>query len=366
MDADGKLTRGFSEAAEVGEAAKGIFDALPEDPFGEGEGVEDISPRAREEDSPAAESEESSEDDFDADAAKSLKGEDDEEEEEEAEEEVEAEEDEDEPEDEDDDEDEAEDEEAPANVEDPLVTVKVDGETREIPLSEALAGYSRTASWTRKSQALSEERKQFEAERQQVQQERAALTAQLKEAEVILQSQLPPEPDPSDPQAWIRYQQEKQRLENVKQERANLERKMHEEWQAKLNAHVAEENQKLAEYIPEWRDEDRALEEKKSLANYAVSALGFPAEEVAEIKDHRVVLLLKKAYEYDKLSEKGADVKKKVKSGSTLKPGKRSSSKSKASKSKKREAKSQRDRLRKTGDVHDAARFFHDTLLDDE
>lgn len=41
-------------------------------------------------------------------------------------------------------------------------TVKVDGETVEVTLKEALAGYQRQADYTRKMQALAEERKQFE------------------------------------------------------------------------------------------------------------------------------------------------------------------------------------------------------------
>ena len=43
-----------------------------------------------------------------------------------------------------------------------VYTVKVDGETVEVTLKEALAGYQRQADYTRKMQALAEERKQFE------------------------------------------------------------------------------------------------------------------------------------------------------------------------------------------------------------
>lgn len=43
-----------------------------------------------------------------------------------------------------------------------LVTVKVDGQDVEVPLSEALKGYSREADYTRKTQALAEERKGIE------------------------------------------------------------------------------------------------------------------------------------------------------------------------------------------------------------
>ena len=42
------------------------------------------------------------------------------------------------------------------------VTVKVDGEEVRVPLSEAVAGYSRQADYTRKTQELSEQRKQVQ------------------------------------------------------------------------------------------------------------------------------------------------------------------------------------------------------------
>ena len=42
------------------------------------------------------------------------------------------------------------------------VRVKVDGEDEEVPLAEALTGYSRTADYTRKTQELAEQRQQAE------------------------------------------------------------------------------------------------------------------------------------------------------------------------------------------------------------
>lgn len=51
----------------------------------------------------------------------------------------------------------------PDQYRDHLVKVKVDGEEIEVPLSEALNGYSRTADYTRKTQQLAEIRKQAEA-----------------------------------------------------------------------------------------------------------------------------------------------------------------------------------------------------------
>lgn len=51
---------------------------------------------------------------------------------------------------------------------DPLVPVMVDGVEQMVPFSEALQGYSRTADYTRKTQAIAEERRQLEAERSQL------------------------------------------------------------------------------------------------------------------------------------------------------------------------------------------------------
>jgi hypothetical protein len=45
---------------------------------------------------------------------------------------------------------------------DRLVTVRVDGQEVVVPLSEALAGYQRQADYTRKTQEVSEQKKQIQ------------------------------------------------------------------------------------------------------------------------------------------------------------------------------------------------------------
>lgn len=53
-----------------------------------------------------------------------------------------------------------------------LITVRVDGEDVTVPLSEAVQGYSRTQDYTRKTQALSDERTNLEAGLEEVRQYR--------------------------------------------------------------------------------------------------------------------------------------------------------------------------------------------------
>lgn len=53
----------------------------------------------------------------------------------------------------------------PGELADKVAVVQVDGESVEVPFSELLAGYSRTADYTKKSQALAEERKSMKSDR---------------------------------------------------------------------------------------------------------------------------------------------------------------------------------------------------------
>jgi hypothetical protein len=333
---------------DIHEAAAGIFDALPGDPFGEGQ---DEDPAGTEEETPPA-VEEATED-FDDEASEALT--DDEsagDEEEDAEEEPE-----DESEDDEDEEDGSED------AEEPTVTVRVDGEDLEIPLSEALAGYSRTASWTKKSQALAAERKAFKAEQEAIQRERMEYGQKLQEVAEQIQANLPEKPSPNDPQAWIRYKEEMERLEIVQKERMDLHQRMVSDAEAQKQERIAQENEKLVELIPEWRDNDVALTEKRSLAKYAVEVLGFEEEDINNIVDHRTVMVLKKAAAWDALSEAKQKAKTKAKGAPVLQPGK--SSKKASGRKTSRKAKSRRANLRESGRVQDAAAVIFDSLLDD-
>lgn len=342
-------------------AAEGIFDLIDDDGLAavgidggdEGIGIPSAE-RARRKPAEAEGTDDESDeaDDFDSEAADALQG--DEPEGEDAEEE---------PEEEAEEESEDEADEAPAEDEDPLVTVKVDGEERQVPLSEALRGYSSTASFTRKTQALAEERKAFESQRAEVQQERQRLDAYLAQAEELMKANMPEEPSPNNPQAWIRYQQEMQRLQRVQQERAALHEKMMEEQAQKDAEFIAQENEKLTELVPEWKDETVARAAKADLAKYAIGVLGFDEEDVRTIKDHRIVMLLRKAYAYDQIENKAQGVKQKVKNTKTLKPGKPSRRPAGATKSAKK-MRSKAKTLRETGRVQDAAALFED-MLDD-
>jgi hypothetical protein len=337
-------------------AAAGIFAALPDDPF-DGEG-EDEAPAGTEQDqdAPAVADED---DDLDAEAAEALTDDDDES----AEEDEEADEEEDEEESEDEAEDEADEEDA-AGDEDLRYTIKVDGEEVEATLQELKDGYSRTASWTKKSQALAQERQAFAAQRETVKRMETEYAARLQHLEVQMRANLPTEPSPSDPQAWIRYRQEMDQLQQVQAERAAVQEKLQSEHLQERAAMVEAENAKLMEEIPEWRDPAVALADKRSLAKFAIGVLGFEEDDIDQIVDARVVKLIRMAKESYDLNEAKGKVKGKTKAAKkVLKPG-QPSRKSASAKAKSKRGKAARDALSKSGHVNDAAAFIHDNLLD--
>jgi hypothetical protein len=322
------------------EVAASIFDALPDDPFGEGD--EEEKPSGTEQQAPAEEepAEEPS-DEVEED-----------EEDEEAEDEADA----DDSEDDEDEEEYEEEEESDLQT----YTVKVDGEEVEVPLDELQRSYSRIESWTRKTQRLADERRAFEAEQEEVRAERARYAEVLGKYEQEVIAAVPQMPTGNDPQEWMEYQRATLQHEAVQRERAMLQQKQQHDAMRQRAAMEAEEAAKLMEVFPEWADKVVLAEAKENIAKYALG-LGFSEDDVNSIQNHRVVVLLKKAMERDEWAKERAKTKKKVKAGPTLRPGKsrpKSSGKKKAYK----KATTKRSTLRESGTVKDAAAYLEDAL----
>lgn len=99
------------------------------------------------------------------------------------------------------------------------VRVKVDGEEVDVPLTEALQGYSRTADYTRKTQALAEQQRQaqFGLTLQQALENNPAATLRLLQEQYAVQQQEPEEDDSwlddPDETRWREYDQRVQALE---------------------------------------------------------------------------------------------------------------------------------------------------------
>jgi len=262
------------------------------------------------------------------------------------------------------DDDEESDDEQP---EQPVYTIKVDGEEIQVTLEELQKGYSRTQDYTRKTQKLAEVKKQTEAEIESVRVERQQYSQLLDALRNQVEQSAPQEPDwnrlrNEDPiefaAQWAEHQQRQQRLAAIQQEQARVYEIQQYERAQHLSAVVSEERKVLEQVIPEWRDPDVAKREKGELVEFG-KKIGFKTEELANITDHRAVVALRKAYLYDKLMSRRGEVKPKPRPNAApvLKPGaapaaKKSSDLTKA-----------KQRLAKTGSVQDAASAFETLLL---
>lgn len=239
--------------------------------------------------------------------------------------------------------------------------VKVDGEEVEVTLDELQNGYSRTKDYTRKTQALAEQRKAVEAEQENARQERAYYAQMLQ----VLQQQLAQtntEPDwdslyQENPTEWVRqrelWRDRQEKARAIEREQSRLqELQAHENAKAQ-QARLAEESQKLMEAIPDWKDSKRAAEERTKLIETA-RKVGYSDEELGQVIDHRALVVLRKAALYDELMGKKSQIKPVPASGPKLaKPGSATTKPSK-----KTEAQVARERLAKTGSMKDAAAAF--------
>ena len=152
----------------------------------------------------------------------------------------------------------------------------------------------------------------------------------------------------------LRDAQEK--VQNVAQQQQHIQQEQLQQQQAAKSEFVRTEYARLIEALPEWEDKQSTI--KTDIRDYA-SSIGFRPEEIDQLADHRSVLVIKKAMEYDKLTKKVAPKKKAVKKVPKVQKAGRGNSKEDAA----TEAiKKKRARLQKSGKQDDAASIFYDML----
>lgn len=194
---------------------------------------------------------------------------------------------------------------------DKLYTVKVDGKEVQVPLDELLKGYSRTADYHRKTEALAQERRSFHAEVEQVQQERSQYAQLLPALAQQLQSSLPPPPDPAlretDPLAYVlakdRHEEAVGKLTAAFSEMQRVQQVQIAEQTRLLAASVEQAREKLPELVPAWKDPKAYERDKPKLREYLKKS-GYSDEELDQAYDPRAVATAWKAMRYDELVSK--------------------------------------------------------------
>ncbi len=186
------------------------------------------------------------------------------------------------------------------------VKVKIDGEDVEVPLSEALKGYSREADYTKKTQALAEERKSLEAT------VTAKYAQDLKQAtDLFMQT------DPilaeanqidwnalaqADPATYTQLRAAvEQRMGVIGQAQAELQRVAQEAARTEQEQAAEQsraEAEALVKAMPDLADAAKMTEFAKSTVDY-LRGSGFQDAEIADLIDHKALLIVDKAAKWD-------------------------------------------------------------------
>ena len=224
-------------------------------------------------------------------------------------------------------------------------TVKVDGEEMDVTADDLIKSYQLERAAQKRLSEAAEQRKALAAEQTAMEQERQKYAQGLAQ----LQAQLTQTAGEPTQEYWDKLYEEDP-LEFVKQREAQRDREkamqvVQQEQAQLIQQHVASEQAKLVERIPEWKDTDVATREKAGLINFA-QRVGFTNEELSQVVDSRLVDVLRRAYLYDQLQQEKPVAKKKVaKAPKMVKGGKPKTSRDVASEKKRKAF----DRLKKTG-----------------
>lgn len=245
----------------------------------------------------------------------------------------------------------------------PTYKVKVDGQEIEVTLEEALSGYQRRQTFTKRTQQLAQERQALRQQETEVAQARQDYLDRLDVVKAALAGtvnapdweKLKQDNPEQYAQMRVAFQERQDQIGKVEAEIKRVRDEQQAAYEAQRDALVAAEAEKLEAAIPEWvADPDVAAEEKGKIANFTMQTYGFSADDVGKVIDHRLVLLLRDAMQFHDLKTKGKRAKEEIRGkrrkSPSLHPGSRDARKT--GKSKKNPA---RARLAKTGSVDDAA-----------
>ena len=241
--------------------------------------------------------------------------------------------------------------------------VKAAGEEREVTLDELIKSYQLGTDYTKKSQAVAEERKVVEAERQRIE-EAKYLRDQYAERLQVIEQMLNQQPETenldylkeTDPIGYAvkvaELSQREKQLAQVRAEQARIADQQQREQQEQLGQVVQAESRKLAEVIPEYADPQKGETLRRELREFGLKA-GFSDQELANVYDSRAVLTLYKAMQYDKLQSAKPGITKKVNEAPKVIKSGVSQPRDSSDEMKKLKA-----RAKQTGRVADAAKAF--------
>ena len=249
-------------------------------------------------------------------------------------------------------------------------TVKINGENVDVSLDELQNGYSRQADYTKKSQALAEERKQFGQDRDAVLLERQQYSQLLGALQQQLTTFDEPAPDfdrlyDEDPiegarqerQYRQRTEQRQQKMQAIAIEQQRVNDANAQEQQQQMRGLIKSEAAQLPDLIPEWKDEAIANKQREQLREYLINQ-GVAEEELGALVRANHIVVLRKAMLYDQGQKRVRKAQKAGQGGKTV----RSGSRQQQVKPSQRKTKAAFQRLKLNGSAENAASIIESML----
>jgi len=198
----------------------------------------------------------------------------------------------------------------------PLHKVKVNGQEFEVSLDELRNGYSRDSDYRRKTEELSNNRKDFQSESEKQKLDYSNRLNELNNLVSTTQQQLTDEASNVDlEQLYEDDPSEAMKVEHKlrrKQEKLNLAmQKVQSEQKIQFDSYLQDQQNKLTNKMPEFSDPTKASSLKNNMRNF-LSSHGFNNQEVGQIYDHRIIMLVNEAMKYRSLQNSKPNLAKKI------------------------------------------------------
>ncbi|MDJ0933731.1 hypothetical protein [Breoghania sp.] len=185
------------------------------------------------------------------------------------------------------------------------------GDGTRVTVGELKRGNLREGDYTRKTQELAAQRKEFEDTQSRVTQHEQALANERQMMATFVKANMPQEPDPEmlndDPVGYMqekaRYDQQMGQLREFAQKEADAVKKAQEEQKAEQQKYIDQQREMLHAAMPEMKDPAKFQEFWNGAQGY-LTGKGFTAEEVQQnLVDHRFYKILKDAIAYQGIQQ---------------------------------------------------------------
>jgi hypothetical protein len=234
-----------------------------------------------------------------------------------------------------------------AKEEDQATSIEIDGDP--VTIDELKLGYLRQSDYTKKTQAVAEQRRTVEQQARQYESSLNALLtaagADLSRFEGVNWEQVAVDNPDQYRQAKAIFEQTRQTYNFIKSQADDHIKRMQEQAQSSLRERAKESLGILKSTVPNWSNDLYYR-----IGEYAQKSLGVSADEFNNIADHRSIIAMYKAMQFDQAKKVSAEKKVKASPGKTL-----SGAKADAKKVSRTETyRKTRERLKKSGSMDDA------------